>query len=138
MRAGLPGSLLPMSPHPPPGTPGPAPRPRSRAWRAPAVLIGVIAFAAVAAVALGAATSGTGPRPGPGSRTVSVTAGSVTGVDLQDVAGQLTIVAAATDRVTLTGQLNWTGRAAATGAESSARHVLRLSYRCAAGSPCTA
>ena len=138
MRAGLPGSLLPMSPHPPPGTPGPAPRPRSRAWRAPAVLIGVIAFAAVAAVALGAATSGTGPRPGPGSRTVSVTSGSVTGVDLQDVAGQLTIVAAATDRVTLTGQLNWTGRAAATGAESSARHVLHLSYRCAAGSPCTA
>jgi hypothetical protein len=59
MRAGLPGSLLSMSPHPPPGTPGAAPRPP--AWRAPAVVIGVIAFAAVPAVALSAATRGTGP-----------------------------------------------------------------------------
>jgi hypothetical protein len=134
MRAGLPGSLLPMSPHPPPGAPGAAPRPRAR--RAPVVVIGVIAFAAVAAVALSAATRGTGP----GARTsaVSVTAGPVTAVDLQGVPGQLAIVAEATDRVTLTGQLNWAGRAAATGTESSAGRVLHLSYRCGARSPCTA
>jgi hypothetical protein len=136
MRAGLPGSLLPMSPHPPPGAPGAARRPRE--WRAPAVVIGVIAFAAVAAVALSAATRGTGP--GAGSRTshVSVAAGSVTAVDVQGVPGQLVIVAAATDHVTLTGQLNWTGLAAAAGTESTAGRVLHLSYRCGARSPCTA
>jgi hypothetical protein len=136
MRAGLPGSLLLMSPHPPPGAPGAGPRPRLGPLRAPAVVIGVIAFAAVAAVGLSAATRGTGP--GPGTSNVSVTAGSVTAVDLQGVPGQLTIVAAATGRVTLTGHLDWTGRAAATGTESSARRVLHLSYRCGAASPCTA
>ena len=138
MRTGLPGSLLAMSPHPPPGVPGARHRPRLPAWRAPAVVIGVIAFAAVAAVALGAATRGTGPGPGPGSRGVSVSAASVSAVDLQAVAGQLTIVAAATGRVTLTGQLNWTGRAAATGRESSSGRVLHLSYGCGEHSPCTA
>jgi len=125
-----------MSPHPPPGPPGAAPR--SREWRAPAVVIGVIAFAAVAAVALSAATRGHAPGTGPGGRAVSVTAGPVAAVDLQGVTGQLTIVAAATDRATLTGHLNWTGRAAATGRQSISARVLHLSYRCGARSPCTA
>jgi hypothetical protein len=138
MRGGLPGSLLFMSPHPPPGAPDAARRLRLPALRAPAVVIGVIAFAAVAAVALSAATRSTGPGLGGRTSSVSVTAGSVTAVDLQGVPGQLTIVAAATDRVTLTGHLDWTGRAAATGTESSARRVLHLSYRCGAASPCTA
>jgi hypothetical protein len=136
MRAGLPGSLLRMSPHPPPGAPGTAPRPRE--WRAAAIVIGVIAFAAVAAVALSAAAPGTGPGVGRRTSQVSVTAGSVTAVDVQAVPGQLVIMAAATDHVTLTGQLNWTGRAAATGTQSSAGRLLRLSYRCGARSPCTA
>jgi hypothetical protein len=128
-----------MSPHPPPGGPGAPPRPR--AWRAPAVVIGVIAFAAVASVALSAATRGT--TPGPGSDAISVSAGPVSGgpvtaVDMQAVPGQLTIVAAATSRVTLTGELNWTGRAAASGTESVRGRVLHLSYRCGLRSPCTA
>jgi hypothetical protein len=136
MRGGCRGSLLSMSPHPPPGVPGAAPRPR--AWRTPAVIIGVIAFAAVAAVALSAATGSSVTGPGGRTSAVSVTAGSVAAVDLQDVPGQLTIVTSAADRVTLTGQLDWNGRGAAVGTESRSGRVLHLSYRCAAASPCTA
>jgi hypothetical protein len=136
MRGGLPGSLLSMSPHPPPGAPGAAPRPR--AWRAPAVVIGVIAFAAVASVALSAATGSSPPGRGGRTAAVSVTAGSVAAVDLQDVPGQLTIVTSGSGRVTLTGRLDWTGRRAAVGTESRSGRVVHLSYRCAVASPCTA
>ncbi|HUA29542.1 MAG TPA: hypothetical protein VMC03_11710 [Streptosporangiaceae bacterium] len=125
-----------MSPHPPPGAPGVAPR--SRAWRAPAFVIGVVALAAVASVALSAATGSTGPGQGARTSAVSVTAGSVSAVDLQDVPGQLTIVTSATGRVTLTGRLDWAGRGAAAGTQSRSGRLLRLSYRCAAASPCTA
>jgi hypothetical protein len=125
-----------MSPQPPPGRAGPgAADPRPRAWRTPAIVVGVIAFAAVTATALTAATR----IPGPGrTREVSVTAGPVAGVDLQAVPGQLTVVAGAAGRVTLTGQLNWTGRSAVASTEFTAAGVLHVSYRCAAGSPCTA
>jgi hypothetical protein len=127
-----------MSPSPPSGDPGSgaALRSRARSWRTAAIVIGVFVIAAVTATAVGAASSGSGP--GPGSSTVSVTAGSVTSVDVQAVPGQLTIVAAATDQVTLTGELNWTGRAAASGSEFTANRALHLSYQCAAASPCTA
>jgi hypothetical protein len=125
-----------MSPNPPPGTAAPGRAdPRPRPWRTRAILIGVIAFAAVTATALTAAAGSAGPAR---TRAVSVTAGPVAAVSLQAVPGQLTIVAAATGRVTLTGQLNWTGRAAATSTEYTAARVLRLSFRCATGSPCTA
>jgi hypothetical protein len=137
------GQCVLMPPSPPPGGPGagpgPAPRPPRpwpRSWRTRAIVIGVFAVAALTATAAAAASRGTGP--GGRTQAVSVSAGSVTAVDLQGVPGQLTIAAAATGHVTLTGHLNWTGRAAAAGSVFSARRVLHLSYRCAAASPCTA
>jgi hypothetical protein len=135
MPASVAGSLWFMSPIPPPGTAPGSPDPQPRAWRTRAIVIGVVAFAVVTATALTAAARSSGPGR---TRAVSVTAGPVAAVDLQAVPGQLTIVAKATGRVTLTGQLNWTGRAAAASTEYTTARVLHLSYRCAAGSPCTA
>ena len=57
---------------------------------------------------------------------------------LQAVPGQLTIVGSATARVTLSGPLNWTGHSPVATIGFAAGHTLRLSYRCAAASPCTA
>jgi hypothetical protein len=79
-----------------------------------------------------AAVSGHG-SPG----AISVSYGAVGTVDFRGVPGQVTIVGTATSRVTLTGQLHWSGRApaVATGLGDAGR-VLRLSYRCARASPC--
>jgi hypothetical protein len=125
-----------MTPSPPRGTPRSGAAARLRAWRTPAIVIGVFAVAALTATAVGAASRA--PGPGPGSQTVSVTAASVSAVDLQAVPGQLTIVTAASGRVTLSGQLDWNGRAAPAGSQVRDGRVLRLSYRCATASPCTA
>jgi len=134
------GQCVLMAPSPPPGVPGPgaAARPRAPAWRTPALVAGVFAVAAVTATAVGAASRSTGAGAGPGSLAVSVTAGFVSAVDLQDVPGQLTIVATSSGHVRLTGQLDWSGRAAAASSERAARRVLHLSVRCARASPCTA
>ncbi len=119
-----------MNPHPAPG-------PRRLAWRPAALLAAVAAFVAVTA-ALSAAAFGAGPGPAPRAGPVFVTAGSVATVDLQAVPGQLTIVGAATGRVTLSGPLDWTGHSPVATIGFAAGHTLRLSYRCAAASPCTA
>lgn len=60
-------------------------------------------------------------------------------VDLQGVPGNLTIVGSTGGTVRLTGKLRWTGArpAQAHTTVDRAAHLLRLSYRCAAGSPCT-
>jgi hypothetical protein len=128
-----------MDPHLPSGDPGrgaSAPGSRRRVWRSLAVLPAAAALIAVTAAAAAAAHRG-GDDTG-GTRTVSVSAGSVSTVDLQAVPGQLTIVGSAAGRVMLTGQLNWRGRAPEATARLVAAHQLRLFYRCAAASPCTA
>jgi hypothetical protein len=79
--------------------------------------------------------------PAPGTRAVAVTASGVRTVDLQAVPGQLTVVgsaAAPAGRVTLTGELAWKGRPPQATSEFAAGHLLRLWYRCAAASPCSA
>jgi hypothetical protein len=112
----------------------------SRAWRVAAVLAGAVALVAVMAVAAAVAASPRGVRHGTSgaTRAVSVTAGSVRTVDLEAVPGQLTIVGVAHGPVRLTGQLDWTGRAPVASAQFASARVLRLSYRCAQASPCTA
>jgi hypothetical protein len=78
------------------------------------------------------------PRPRT-SRQISVSAGAVRTVYLQGVPGQLTIAGSTGATVTLTGKLRWNGArpAQAHSTTDRAAHLLRLSYRCAAGSPCT-
>src|SRR5579875_356669 len=94
------------------------------------VLLALVTVGAIAQ-ALGPGTPGTG-------RAVSVSAGPAGTVDLQGVPGQIRIVGTSGDRVRLTGTLHWTGRPpAGTESADAAANVLHLSYRCAAGSPCT-
>jgi len=119
-----------MNPHPAPGA-------GRLARRGVMLLAAVAAFVVVTAV-LSAAARGAGPGAAPKSGTVYVSAGSVTAVDLQAVPGQLTIVGAATGRVTLSGPLDWTGHSPAATIGFAAGRTLRLLYRCAAASPCTA
>ncbi|MGD0684220.1 MAG: hypothetical protein ABSA03_03800 [Streptosporangiaceae bacterium] len=117
----------------------------------------LIAAAAAAVVAVSAAlvVPGGAPRaggvPGAGSipaggrgpsarvmtRVVSVVAGPAATVELQAAQGQLTIVGSATGVVTLTGQLHWTGHAPIASTRlNRVAGILRLSYQCAAASPC--
>jgi hypothetical protein len=114
--------------------------PALRSWilarRSVTLLAAVVAFVAVTA-AVSAAARGSGPGAAGKTGTVYVSAGSVTAVDLQAVPGQLTIVGAATGRVTLSGPLDWTGHSPAATIGFAGR-TLRLLYRCAAASPCTA
>jgi hypothetical protein len=125
---------MPMNPHPTGGAPAPAAGRLAR--RSAALLAAVVAFVAVLA-AVSAAARGSGPSAAGKTGTVLVTAGPVARVDLQAVPGQLTIVGAATGRVTLSGPLNWTGHAPVARVQFAAR-TLRLSYRYAPASPCTA
>jgi hypothetical protein len=110
------------------------------AWRSAAFLAGAVALVAATAAAAAAAASAGGGSHGTGgmTRAVSVTANSVRTVDLEAVPGQLTIVGVAGGRVTLTGQLDWTGHAPVATTQLVSAHLLRLSYRCAQASPCTA
>jgi hypothetical protein len=105
-------------------------RPRSMAF-----LAGGVALVAITAAAAAAASAS---ARGATTSAVSVTAGSVRTVDLEAVPGQLTIVGVGGGRVRLTGQLDWTGHAPVATAEPVRDHLLRLSYRCAHASPCTA
>jgi len=116
------------------------PYPRRPAWRSVAFLAGAVALVAVTAAAAASAASARGGSHGTGgmTRAVSITAGSVRTVDLEAVPGQLTIVGVAGGQVTLTGQLDWTGHAPVATTQLARDHVLRLSYRCAQASPCTA
>jgi hypothetical protein len=118
------------------------PHPQRQPWRSPAFLAGAVVLVAVmaaAVAAVAAAASARGSSHG-GTSTVSVTAASVRAVDLEAVPGQLTIVGGASQvtRVTLTGQLDWTGHAPVATTPVVRGHLLRLSYRCAQASPCTA
>jgi Putative adhesin len=98
-------------------------------------LVSAVAVVAIAAALVVVALVGAARGGNPGQ--ISVTAGSVGTVDLQAVPGQVRIVGADTSQVTMTGQLHWTGPHAVVASRADRGHVLRLSYRCAAGSPCT-
>jgi hypothetical protein len=83
-------------------------------------------------------------RGSPGTVAVAVSAGSVSTVVFHGPPGQLSIAgqprgAAQAGQVTLTGQVHWVPghRAAVAIGPRQSGHVLRLGYRCAAGSPCT-
>lgn len=139
----------PDSTRPIPMTPHAAPAGRSGRLRRPGRRTAAVAVAVVAAVVLVVAvgrlsTGGQAPidrvgSPSAGSQAVSVSASGVGTVDLRGVPGQLTIVGTRGGRVRLTGVLHWTGPAApvATRRVGHDGQVLQLSYRCAAGSPCT-
>jgi hypothetical protein len=118
-----------MTPNSPPGA--------GRLPRRSVTLLAALAVFVVVTVGLTAAARGADSGAAPKSGTVFVTAGSVTTVDLVSVPGQLTIVGAATGRVTLSGPLDWTGHSPAATIGFAGR-TLRLLYRCAAASPCTA
>ena len=72
------------------------------------------------------------------TRVVSVAADSVRVVNLQGPPGRLSIDAARTGRVTLSGPVHWTGASAViVDGPRVTNGVLHLAYRCAAHSPCT-
>ena len=104
------------------------------AWFTAAVVLGTVLVAVLVARS----------RPAPGSVSVSVSTASVSTVVFDGPPGQLSITgepgnAASAQHVTLTGQVHWVPghrAAVAIGPRQSGR-VLRLGYRCAAGSPCT-
>jgi hypothetical protein len=104
-----------------------------------------VVAAVVLVVAVGRlSTGGQAPidrvgSPPAGSRAVAVSASGVGTVDLRGVPGQLTIIGTGGGRVRLTGVLHWTGPDAPVTIRRVGHdgHVLHLSYRCAAGSPCT-
>ncbi len=104
------------------------------AWFTAAVALGTVLVAVLVAKS----------RPAPGSVAVSVSAASVSTVVFNGPPGQLSISgepgnAASAKQVTLTGQVHWVPghRAAVAIGPRQSGHVLRLGYRCAAGSPCT-
>ena len=104
------------------------------AWFTAAVVLGTVLVAVLVAKS----------RPTPGSVAVSVSAASVSTVVFNGPPGQLSISgepgnAAGAQQVTLTGQVHWVPghRAAVAIGPRQSGHVLRLGYRCAAGSPCT-
>lgn len=104
------------------------------AWFTAAVVLGTVLVAVLVAR----------NRSAPGSVSVSVSAASVSTVVFDGPPGQLSITgepgnAASARQVTLTGQVHWVPgrRAAAVIGPRQSGHVLRLGYRCAAGSPCT-
>ena len=128
----------------PPAMAGPHRWWRGHRWTVLAAAV-VLILMAVPAVVLASHASRM-PHPGQAgptrprtSRQISVSAGSVRTVYLQGVPGQLTVTSGTGATVTLTGKLRWSGARPAQARSTMDRtaHVLRLSYRCAAGSPCT-
>ena len=144
------GPGWPTAPLPDPAAAGPDPAsPPHRRWRgrrtavlAAAVLIILMAGPALVLAAHAAHMRHPGPAGQPAgqatTRQISVSAAPVRTVYLHNAPGQLTIVGAAGGGVRLTGQLRWTGRPPQRSSSvNRATQVLRLSYRCAVGSPCT-
>jgi hypothetical protein len=132
--------MSPPNPAGSPAAPGSGPGPRTRPWHrwehGTAIVAGAVVLVVIAVVLVVVALA-QGPGPGGPNRAVSITEGSVRTVDLQGVPGQVRIVAATGGPVRLTGSLHWSGRTPAATARVGRGHVLWLSYRCAAASPCT-
>jgi hypothetical protein len=143
-RPGTAGQEAVVNSNPPPaaGAYGGAPGPW-RPERSTAIIVAAVVFVVVLVI-VGAIVQALGPglpgEPGPpgNERNVSVSAGPMNTVDLQGVPGQISIAGTSGDQVRLTGTLRWAGQPPS-GRESTdvAASVLHLSYRCAAGSPCT-
>lgn len=121
------GTPVPFS-APVPGRPS-----RRSAIAAAAAAAAIVVVAATLVAASSAASHGVST-----TRAIFVSTGAVGTVDLRGAPGQVTIIGTSASRVTLTGQLHWTGSApVATTFLDRATGVLHLSYRCAAASPCT-
>ena len=102
-----------------------------------AVFVLAVVAVVLLTIALAAAARNRGNGPG-ATRMISVAAGPVHAVDLQGPPGQLSIGAARSGRVTLSGQVHWAGRAdVIVDGPRLTDGVLHLAYRCAAHSPCT-
>jgi hypothetical protein len=143
----------PPAPRPHRGPPPGEDRTRPRTRRILLLSIGALAVLAVTAVLIGmrpgtgvsstasasSADSAAAGRSGSGvrARQVSVSMGQAGTVIFQGVPGTVTIVGEDTARVSLTGQLHWTGHepTAVTRLDRGS-HTLLLSYRCAPASPC--
>jgi hypothetical protein len=130
---GFPGTYPGVAAHIP-GRGGPLTPPPWWAWFTAAVVLGTVLVAVLVAKS----------RPAPGSVAVSVSAASVSTVVFDGPPGQLSITgepgnAAHANQVSLTGQVHWAPghRAAVALGPHQSGHMLRLGYRCAAGSPCT-
>ena len=135
----------------PPAPPTAATNPRRR-WRGrrtavPAAAVVLVLMAAPAVVLASHPSHPShmrhpgqaGPQRPRTSQQISVSARSVRTVYLRDVPGRLTVVGGSDSTVRLTGKLRWTGRRVprVRSTVNRAAHLLRLSYRCAAASPCT-
>jgi hypothetical protein len=119
----------------PTGGPDPQPPAARPRWRIAALVIAAAAIAVVAFVLVAART----PAASADTVAVSVHADSIRTVVVRDVPGQLTITGVPGRQVTMAGQLHWTGRSAEVAVQPRpAGQLLRLVYRCGAGSPCTA
>ncbi len=102
-----------------------------------AVFVLAVVAAVLLTIVLAAAARDRGNGPS-ATRMISVAAGPVRAVDLQGPPGQLSIDAARTGRVTLSGEVHWAGRSAViVDGPRLTNGVLHLAYRCAAHSPCT-
>jgi hypothetical protein len=102
------------------------------------VAVAALVVAVLVVAALVTAARGSGPGQNATSRPLSLTAGPVRTVWFQGTPGLVRIVGADTGQVRLTGQLDWKRHApVVVDRRTDGGRVLRLSYRCAASSPCT-
>ncbi len=123
-----------MAADPVPGVPGRGGRLTAVPWWA------WFAAAAVLVVVLVTVLAAARFRGRPGAVSVSVHAASVSTVVFDGPPGQLSISGVTRGgQVMLTGQMHWVPghRAAVAIGPRQSGHLLRLGYRCAAGSPCT-
>ncbi len=121
-----------------PGRSGPGAAPGGpRSLRRNAAIAALVVAVMVVAALVTAARAG-GPGQNATSRPLSLTAGTVRTVWFQGAPGLVRVVGADTSQVRLTGQLDWKRHApVVTDRRVQDGHVLSLSYRCAAASPCT-
>lgn len=121
----------------PPGPEGDAAGRRARYLTIAVVPVVVMLLLAVPTMLL-RAWAGPARPAGAAGHGVSVSAAAAGTVYLQAPPGLLIVTAVPGGQTRLTGQLHWSGRAPAVRVTAAqAGHVLRLSYRCAAASPCT-
>jgi hypothetical protein len=120
-----------------PRTPATRRSPRTILAVAACALAVLVVAAVLVAMRPSPAASAPGRSKGPIGQ-VSVTAAQVATVIFQGVPGKLSVVGTSTTKVSLTGQLRWSGHSpvAVTRLERG-DHTLLLSYRCAVASACT-
>ena len=123
---------------PEPSTEGDGDGRRARYFTIALVAVVILLFLLAVPTVLLKAWASPGHPASTGARGVSVSAAAAGTVYLQAPPGLLIVTGVPGGPARLTGQLHWSGRApAARVTAGQAGHVLRLSYRCAAASPCT-